>query len=259
MNTELEARVKAIADKTPWPHLRTRWLAHSELGATLGSGIELEIAPGEFYEAHRHVGVERVVYVAEGRGLHHGSGGTQSLSRNDILVLANGEWHGFENNTKANAKIWLLYAPSPSFPIDSYEKASSDASLGSTLVKRNLLTVSDDPSISVPERGFVNMNVIWDGAKGADQITFGIAFFRAGARHKWHRHPHGDEIIYTVSGEWSHLTEAHRIPMKPGSFEYSPAGEYHTAETDSSPADVIFVYFGGSSLDAVGYQRKPDD
>ena len=46
--------------------------------------------------------------------------------------------------------------------------------------------------------------------------------------------------------------------MKTGSFEYSPAGEYHTAETDDTPSDVIFVYFGGSSLEGVGYERKPD-
>jgi len=64
--------------------------------------------------------------------------------------------------------------------------------------------------------------------------------------------------IYTVHGDWVHIAEAHRTEMRPGSFEFSPAGEFHTAETANGPADVIFVYLGGSSLDAVGYERRGD-
>ena len=174
MNPELELRIKTINDTTPWPELSTRWLAHAELGGRFGSGVELEIPPGAGYGVHRHRGVERVVYVREGSGTHRGAGGEKTLKWHDLLVLPDGEWHGFVNTSDAPAKLWLLYAPSTRFPMESYEPADGDAVFGGELIKRNLLQVSDDPAISVPERGFVNMNVIWDGAKGADQVTFGI-------------------------------------------------------------------------------------
>lgn len=258
MNIELEERVKNVKDELPWQNLMVRWLAHADLGSSLGCGVELSIPAGQSYDIHRHQGIEMVVYVSAGSGLHKGTGGDRPLAKDDLLVLTKGEWHGFTNTSDAPAKIWLLYAPVAHFPLETYEVAGAASDFSGELVARNLYGVADDPTISVPEKGFVNMDVIWDGAAGADQITFGIAFFKKGARHKWHRHPRGDEIIYTVSGHWAHVTEAHRVPMETGSFEFSPAGEFHTAETEQEKADVIFVYFGGSSLESVGYDRKLD-
>jgi quercetin dioxygenase-like cupin family protein len=204
MNHDLEARVKAIAGIPFFPDLKSRWLAHHDLGARFGCGIELELEPGQYYPVHRHAGVERVIYVREGEGAHDGSGGTHALVQHDVLVLNRDEWHGFTNTSSARARIWLLYAPVVTFPADAYELQSARSTSLGTLTKRNLLSVADDPTISVPERGFVNMRVLWDGAKGANFVTFGRAFFRPEARHRWHRHPKGDEHIHRSRRLGSH-------------------------------------------------------
>ena len=241
----------------PWPGIEATWRAHADTGATFGSMLELELPPGGSYEVHRHADVERVVYLERGAGLHRGVGGAVTLEAGEVLVLPPGSWHGFENVGDSPARLWLIYSPSTAFPSGDYEGAGSSARYDGELIKHRLRDVPQTPEITTPERGFIDLEVIWDGASGAENVTLGLARFKAGARHLWHRHPRGDEVIYIVSGESHHVTDERDEVLRGPAFDFSPANEWHMMPVEE-PVECIFVYIGGASLDEVGYERRED-
>jgi quercetin dioxygenase-like cupin family protein len=225
------------------------------MGATLGSAVEITVPVGGSYPVHRHRSVERVVYVVAGVGTHSGSRGPLELESDDVLCLPPGSWHGFQNRGESPATLWIIYAPSTTFPSDDYEEAV-DLQTDGELSHRKLHAAVSDPTIATPEHGFDNLNVIWDGASGAAAITLGVAKFAAGGRHRWHRHPHGDEFFRIVSGTAPHVTDTHGpVTMKPGESVFSPAGEWHMMPAEE-PVHSIFVYIGGASLAEVGYELR---
>jgi quercetin dioxygenase-like cupin family protein len=100
-----------IPTRPGWEGMHVWWLvSQAETGSTQ---IVFDIAtfpPGKAHEVHRHPGCEEVTYVIEGSGLHLGDGDPVRQEVGDVCFIAQGEWHGFANDTDEPTTIIGVYA-----------------------------------------------------------------------------------------------------------------------------------------------------
>ncbi len=90
--------------------------------------------------------------------------------------------------------------------------------------------------------GFAGCNLVAEHAFDADWTT-------------WEMHPHGDEVLYLVSGAAMlhlHEDEGERIITfnTPGSFVVIPKGVWHTAKV-ASACRILFITPGQGTLNQV--------
>jgi quercetin dioxygenase-like cupin family protein len=244
----------------PWQGIDWRWLASGEMGAKFGAVVDLLVPPGGGYDVYSHAEHERVVYVWDGEGTHHGTGGTTALETDDVLVLPPGTWHGFRNTSDSPTRLWVAWAPDASFPSDDYETAADDADLGGELIKRKLRQATYDLESTPLEKGFDKVGIIWDGAEGSEAICLGWAEFDPEGIHHMHRHPNADEAMCITVGRGIHTTPDRSREMVGTQYdpEFAPAGEWHRFDTGDEHTEGIFFYIGGASLEASGYElREP--
>jgi quercetin dioxygenase-like cupin family protein len=246
----------ATTAEGPWKDSEARWLASREHGAQFGGAIDLLIAPDGGYEPYRHLEHERVVYVWDGCGVHHGSGGDQRLETDDVLVVPAGSWHGFVNDTSTPTRLWIAWEPTPSFPWSDYQTASSGEDFGGEVIRHKLRQRPEDPSTTPLDQGFENVGIIWDGAKGARAITLGWAHFDARGIHHMHRHPNADEAMCITVGSGTHITPDRQREMIGSSYdpEFAAAGEWHRFDTGDEHTEGIFFYIGAATLEDTGYE-----
>ena len=104
---------------------------------------------------------------------------------------------------------------------------------------------------------FRNLEIVWDGARGARSITLGWARFESDGTHAMHRHTQADEILFVERGVGMHMTPARRREMRGPAYDFAPAGEWHCMEVNSGPMEGMFVYLGAADLEATGYELEP--
>jgi quercetin dioxygenase-like cupin family protein len=241
----------------PWDESTVRWLAGQSLGGSHGAAVEVTLPPGGAYDIHTLGDNERVVYLYSGMGTHTGTGGSTTMSTDDVLVLDGGTWHGFENTGSGPAKLWIAWAPAVEFPADDFVLAdeSTDVSEGQ-MTKRNLKGNAEDPSTTPTEQGFEELGIIWDGADGSDAITLGWAHFETGGTHHMHRHTLADEVLHVATGTGMHTTPDRETPMIGPAYDFAPAGEWHKMIVPEGRMEGMFLYIGGNTLEATGYELE---
>jgi mannose-6-phosphate isomerase-like protein (cupin superfamily) len=118
----------------------------------------------------------------------------------------------------------------------------------------------------------VETYVGWDGAGGATTMPVGADFWQTLDSNpnlratliavmesetdwtSWEMHPHGDEIVYLLSGAatmvFERAGEAELTPLTPGHAVIVPAGTWHRALV-AQPCRMLFVTYGEAT------QHKP--
>ena len=92
---------------------------------------------------------------------------------------------------------------------------------------------------------------------GAQLSMFGRTTYPAGCTHPCHRHPHGEETLYVLSGRGAHTTGDETFEIGPGDVVFVPSDTFHV--TSAAPdEDLTLLWFigGGGSLDTAGYVEK---
>ena len=77
---------------------------------------------------------------------------------------------------------------------------------------------------------------------GADDHTVGYARIRAGSCEQLHRHPHGSEWAYVVSGSYRLLLDGEELEMKPGSSVYIPRDAVHGYVLGDEDVEILWGY-----------------
>ena len=74
-------------------------------------------------------------------------------------------------------------------------------------------------------------------------LTFGLAEFPGGTLAATHTHANQEEILYTLSGVGTILTNDQEIPMEPGLAVFIPPGVPHRIRVDGEePLKVVTLF-----------------
>ena len=109
--------------------------------------------------------------------------------------------------------------------------------------------------------GWVDMQVqflIDKKSADADHVV-GWTVLKPGARHENHRHRNCDEFFIVLKGHGMIYTDKGDTPSAQGDVVYSPRGCWHGFNNTSSE-DVVLVWgwMGAGSIEASGYELRPD-
>lgn len=79
-----------------------------------------------------------------------------------------------------------------------------------------------------------------EGLTQPSQLMMVRATMEAGKAHRFHLHPHREEIIYVVSGVATQWIEREPRELKPGDIAHIPAGVVH-ATFNHTDAPLVFL------------------
>ena len=94
-----------------WLGMDVRWLVTKEtVGATNTVFGVTYFPPGSKHELHRHPNVEEVEYMVSGSGIAYVDDDAVELGPGEAVWVPQNAYHGFENNTDAEAVMAWYYA-----------------------------------------------------------------------------------------------------------------------------------------------------
>ena len=108
-----------VAGRPGWEGLHVWWLVGREETGAHGVVFNVtEFPPGKVHEIHRHPRCEEALYVLRGAGLHLSEGEPVRQEEGEVVFIAQGEWHGFANDTDAPTTVIAIFGG-----VGSYEEA----------------------------------------------------------------------------------------------------------------------------------------
>ena len=69
----------------------------------------VEFPPGSVHVLHRHPNCEQLTYALSGPSLHLSTDGKTRVEEGEAVFVAQGEWHGIENDTDQPATVLIVY------------------------------------------------------------------------------------------------------------------------------------------------------
>ncbi|RPI99491.1 MAG: cupin domain-containing protein [Deltaproteobacteria bacterium] len=114
------------------------------------------------------------------------------------------------------------------------------------------------PIDSEYEKGFDIRFGVNDATCGAKKIVTGRTFLAPGGKNDPHYHANSEAVMYIMRGRIRVTAgtgdRKAEYVVGPGSFIYVPPGEVHgiVNDSDSEPADWIFMYPGVPNKEAAG-------
>lgn len=111
-----------VPKRPGWEGMHVWWLVSKE--ETGSSKVVFDIAefpPGKAHEVHRHPNCEEITYVLRGSGLHTSDGEPVRQNAGEACFIAQGEWHGFHNDSDEPTTIIGIYGGVGSFSEAGYE------------------------------------------------------------------------------------------------------------------------------------------
>ncbi len=242
--------------------VHARWLvsaAHGE--ARSGMIAELTLDAGATQPLHRHDNAEEALVVLEGdatllsaRGERPAPQGTVVLARRDI-------WHGLRAGENA---VRLLTVYGGENDIGALGAELADGAVDGDAPETLAISAAPWSSVHNPDAGFHHMGAAW--LVSPDSLPSSVLVLGRSAYgepdhpggHALHRHLAGEEFLYLLDGDASHLTEDGEIAMASGDIGFMPAPEWHGIwNTHAVPAQSVFGYLGVDSLEAAGYEVHP--
>ena len=124
---------------------------------------------------------------------------------------------------------------------------------------------SEHPPEEFPEgsafRGLdIRYVVTSDTTPNNKKTVFGRAIFPKGAMHGKHMHHGAEEVVYVIKGTGTAYYDGKTYKVGPGSIQFVPQGEVHGLKNEyDEPLEIVWGYFGASSLVAIKYEELPPD
>ena len=242
--------------------VHVRWLVSSDDGeAKHGIIAELRLDPGAVQPRHRHANADEAAIILEGNAWLLTASAQRPAPAGTLILARRDVWHGLRAG-ESGVKLLTVHGGESDISALAVElgEGEHDDEAPETL------TIADAPwnAVHNPEAGFHNMSAAWlvseAGLPSATMVIGRSAYGEEGTPggHALHRHFHGEEFLYLVSGDATHLTEDGEIGLTAGDIGFMPAPEWHGIwNSGAVPAQSVFGYLGVDSLDAAGYEVHP--
>lgn len=106
------------------------------------------------------------------------------------------------------------------------------------------ISINELPVYRAAEPNVRDNLILCDGQDGAQNLSVGVGFYKAGQASEFHVHENEEEVMIYFKGEGiMRMEDGSEYPLKKGDITYVPAGEKHKLiNTGDDTFVFLFVY-----------------
>lgn len=128
-----------------------------------------------------------------------------------------------------------------------------------------VIPLDASPPVAVSEEDMLGTqqthHLLNEALSGTRGVVANYVELPGGFAHRWHRHPHADQVLVPLSGPPLHFAVGDEVAaVRVGEIGIARRTQWHfTANRSDEPIRALVMFLGVSAMEEAGYESAPAD